>query len=173
MTLRPLTNGTKIDLGGNDAAGKLGLTDAELDFVTSGDLTIGHVNSGTVTISGTIDRPTATNVQIQSGDAIITNPGSINTLGGTLKLDPGFAGVQPITSGTDVTASTVSFAASDNLAINIAGTAVDTQYNQLSVAGTVNLSVRTWCSVEPMYRLPTIVSPSSPQRRYRDLQWSS
>ncbi len=39
-----------------------------------------------------------------------------------------------------MTASTVSFAASDNLAINIAGTAVDTQYNQLSVAGTVNLS---------------------------------
>ncbi len=140
VTLRPLTNGTKVDVGGIDVPGELGLTDTELDFVSSGDLAIGNANSGTVTISSAIDRATSTNVLIQSGDAIVTNPGSINTAGGTLKFDAGVGGVQPITSGTDVTASTVSFAAGDNLAISIAGTAVDTQYRQLSVSGTVNLS---------------------------------
>jgi hypothetical protein len=43
----------------------------------------------------------------------------------------------------DLTASTVSFADGAELAIQIDGTTVDTQYSQLNVAGTVDLTGAT------------------------------
>src|SRR5207253_5268834 len=62
------------------------------------------------------------------------------THGGTLLLHPGShpAAVKPTHAGTDATASTVSFGS--DLAIAINGATVDTQYDQLSVAGTVDLT---------------------------------
>ena len=41
VTLRQITNGQLINLGAADSAGTLGLTDAELDFVTGGTVQIG------------------------------------------------------------------------------------------------------------------------------------
>src|SRR5205807_176554 len=49
------TAGTAIDLGGGNAAGILGLTDAELDRVAAGTLQIGKGNSGAITVSAAID----------------------------------------------------------------------------------------------------------------------
>ncbi len=55
VTLAPQTDGTLINLGGADKAGTLGLTDAELDFITAGFLEIGTATSGAITVSSDID----------------------------------------------------------------------------------------------------------------------
>jgi uncharacterized repeat protein (TIGR01451 family) len=56
VVVRPKTVGTLIDLGGADAAGALGLTDAELDRITAEPLQIGDADSisGAVTVSAAI-----------------------------------------------------------------------------------------------------------------------
>jgi hypothetical protein len=48
------TAGTLIDLGGADAPGTLGLTDAELDSVTAGRLIVGDPAGGAITISAAV-----------------------------------------------------------------------------------------------------------------------
>jgi hypothetical protein len=142
-TLRPHTAGTLIDLGGADADGTLGLTDAELDQVTAGTLILGSANSGDLTVSAAISRPAATNVQLRSGGDVIFNE-NFNTNGGTLLLAPGNspAAVKPVFNGTDATASAVSFAS--DLAIVINGTTqgdgTGATYTQLTVSGNVNLT---------------------------------
>ncbi|MDX6443283.1 MAG: hypothetical protein QOH71_357 [Blastocatellia bacterium] len=140
VTLLQKTAGTLIDLGGADAAGTLGLTDAELDLVTAGTLNIGNNSSGTITVSADITRSAGTNMALTSGGDVLISGGQVNTGGGTLLLHPGNspAAVKPTKAGTDVTASTLSFGS--DLAIAINGTTVDTQYTQLKVAGSVNLT---------------------------------
>jgi len=54
-TIRTLSNGHSINLGGADVAGStLGLTDAELDRITAGTLQIGNGSSGAITVSSPI-----------------------------------------------------------------------------------------------------------------------
>ncbi|MDZ4849893.1 MAG: hypothetical protein SGI77_11390 [Pirellulaceae bacterium] len=139
VSIAPQQINRPIDLGTN-TAGRLGLTDAELDLITTNSLQIGSATSGAITVSSSITRPASTNLQLRSGGAIAINPGSINTGGGTLVFDVGSGGLQPISAGTDVTASSVSFTSGDDLAIHIAGATVDTQYRQLNVNGAVNLT---------------------------------
>lgn len=79
-TIRPLTNGTQINLGAADSAGVLGLTDGELDRITAGTLQIGNNNSGAITVSNAITRAAATNLNLTTG-------GSINFSGSTALLD--------------------------------------------------------------------------------------
>ncbi len=146
VVLRPHTAGTRIDLGGADVLSgsplTLGLTDAELDRITAGTLTIGDAASGPITVSAAITRPSATDVRLVGAGGIVFDPGSLDTAGGTLVLDPGTA-VHPLTAGMDLTASTVSFADGAQLAIQIDGTTVDTEYSQLNVAGSVDLTGAT------------------------------
>jgi RHS repeat-associated protein len=143
VTLQPLTAGTLIDLGGADVLSgsprTLGLTDAELDRITAGTLTIGNAGSGQMNITAPISRSVATDVNLISGGAIVFDPGSIDAAGGDLSLAPGTE-VRPLTAGTDATVDTVSFAAGAKLAIRIDGTTADTEYSQLSVAGAVDLT---------------------------------
>ena len=143
VVLRPHTAGTRIDLGGSDVLSgtplTLGLTDAELDRITAGTLTIGDAATGPIAISAAITRPSTTDVYLVSGEGIVFDPGSIHTGGGALVLDPGTA-VQPLTSGVDLTASSVSFSDGAQLAIRIDGTTADTEYTQLNVAGNVDLT---------------------------------
>jgi hypothetical protein len=93
VILRPLTAGTRIDLGGADVLSgsprTLGLTDAELDRITAGTLTIGNAGSGEMKITAPISRSAATDVNLISGGAIVFDPGSIDTAGGDLSLAPG------------------------------------------------------------------------------------
>ena len=93
-SIRPLTAGTKIDLGGTDVLSgsplTLGLTDAELDRITAGTLTIGDANSGAMTVSGDISRSASTHMQLQSGGAISLAAG-LNTVGGNITLTAGDA----------------------------------------------------------------------------------
>jgi hypothetical protein len=145
VTLRPYTIGVGIDLGSSSdpISGPLGLSDAELDQVTTGTLILGDATSGNLTISADISRPAATNVTLRSGGDVSFNQ-NFNTNGGTLLLAPGNspAAVKPLFNGTDATASAVSFAS--DLAIVINGTSpgngTGTTYTQLTVAGDVNLT---------------------------------
>jgi len=79
VTVRPRTHGTAIELGGNDAVGILGLTDAELDGVTAGTLQIGDVTSGAITVSAAITHPN--HLTLTTGAGI--------TVRETVTMDPG------------------------------------------------------------------------------------
>jgi mucin-19 len=144
VLFRPFTTGgsVEINLGGADGAATLGLTDAELDRVTAGTLILGDANSGKLTISNTITRPASTNVELRSGDDI-EFLAELNTDGGTLLLAPGAspAAVKPTFDGTDVTASTVSFASDLEIIINgtTAGDGTGMTHTQLTVVGIVDL----------------------------------
>src|SRR5207253_8887031 len=48
FSIVPVTSGQPIDLGGADASGVLGLTDAELDRITAGTIQVGNLASGTI-----------------------------------------------------------------------------------------------------------------------------
>ena len=164
VTLLQNANGTAINLGGADASGTLGLTNSELQYVSAVTLKIGSSNSGNITVTDNITLPTSTNVELTTGGDLIISGGQVNTGGGTLLLHPGTgAAVKPTKSGTDATASTVSFGS--NLNINIDGTTVDTQYTQLNVSGTVDLAgvslVLTGSHVPAVGDVFTIVSATS------------
>jgi hypothetical protein len=139
-TIRQKSNGVAIDLGGTDSAGTLGLTDAELDRVLAGTLRIGNSASGAMTVSADITRAAATVMNL-IGAAIHVTGGLINSAGGNVNLDAG-ASASFAKSGIDVDAGagTLAFGSGDDLSIAINGATLDTQYQQLNVAGLVNLS---------------------------------
>lgn len=142
VTILPFTNGVGIDLGSilNPVGGPLGLSDAELDRITTGTLIIGDENSGAISVSTDITRAALTNVELHSGDDINVSGGGINTAGGTLLLNSGDspATINPTFIGTDANISTLTLAG--DLGIIINGTTPDTDYTQLTVAGSVNLN---------------------------------
>ncbi len=116
VTLRQSTAGTLINLGGADAPGTLGLTDAELDrFTAATTLSIGNTSSGAVAISASITRTpvTAITVTTASGNAIAFGAaGVLNANGGNVSLVTSGAGA--ITSGSatsDILGATVSLSA--------------------------------------------------------------
>ncbi len=139
VRLQPKSTGRNIDLGGNDSATELGLTDAELDLITAGELVIGSANAGTIDVTADITRPADTDVRLSAGGDIIFSAGQVSTAGGRLLLDAPVTGtaVKPTKAGADATADNALVAADLEIAIN--GTTVDTNYNQLNVVGIVNL----------------------------------
>ena len=70
VTLRQRTTGTAITLNAADAAGVLGLTDAELDRVTAATINIGDSNAGTITVTSTISRSAPTLMNLTTGSDI-------------------------------------------------------------------------------------------------------
>ncbi|MBL4585819.1 MAG: choice-of-anchor D domain-containing protein, partial [Flavobacteriales bacterium] len=123
VTLRPESNGNAINLGGSDVANTvLGIADVEMDNVRSATptLNIGDANSGDLTISQSVTRSYATDINLYSGTGVypIYAGTDINTNGGTLTL--GGAGI---------------------LVIDIDGTTVNTQYQQLAVVGLIDLNL--------------------------------
>jgi hypothetical protein len=108
-TLRQLNNGTAINLGAADAAGTLGLTDAELDYFTASTVNIGDANSGAVTVSAPITH--GNNLIISVASAITFNQAV------TMALD------KNLTVATTSTASGISLGtANSDLAASGTGT---------------------------------------------------
>jgi hypothetical protein len=144
VTIRPQTAGLSIDLGGADSPTALGLTDQELDLVVAGTLNIGDASSGPLTITSDISRPAATDMVLSSGDAVEFTTGSVDTDGGDLTLSSGaLANVEVAHPGIDAipgASGMLSFAPGSFLAIAINGTVADSQYDQLNVAGRVDLT---------------------------------
>jgi hypothetical protein len=106
------TSANSMDLGGADAPGVLGLTDAELDRVSTPHLRFSSEGSGAITISSPITRSASTDVTFS---------------GSTTQL-------RPVATGTDLeVGGTVTLATA--LAIPITGVQADTGYPQLRIFG--------------------------------------
>lgn len=130
-TITQLTNSTNITLGAADVTGTLGLTDAELDALTAATLSIGNAQSSEITISDSITRPAATDINVTTGNNnSITFSGpsaAINTNGGDLTLGLNAVGTGAVVSGdaaTDITA--------DGLVINSASGGIGANGNSLT-----------------------------------------
>ena len=114
VTIQPTTAGHAINLGSatDAAANTVELSDAELDRISAGLLTIGSTNAGAMTLSADISAATPTTVHLRSGSGITATAGGIVetnlaiTAGGTVNFSD---------TTTDV----------DNLAISAAGQTVD------------------------------------------------
>ena len=78
-TLQPNTGGQLVNLGGADAGGTLGLTDAELDTVAAGTLRVGRANSGNMIISASLTPAGATTLSLISGSNVTENAGATIT----------------------------------------------------------------------------------------------
>lgn len=140
VTLRQKTDGLALDLGGNALSPGLHLFDVDLDKITCGTLNIGDANSGTLTVSQPITRPASTNVNLTSSGDVNFNF-SLSSGGGSVTVTPGLNHkVSAATPGNDVAMSAtglLSFANSPTLSLIINTTS---QYDQLGVAGQVNLT---------------------------------
>ena len=144
VTLRPYTNGVQIDLGSvtDPIGGPLGLSDAELDRVTTGTLHIGDANTGHITVSTDITRSASTVINLTTGGAVNFNASALNSAGGNVNISAA-GGVNPSATGIDVSMGAtgiLAFATGNDLNIPINGTAVDAQYRQLNAVGAVNLT---------------------------------
>ncbi|QEL20720.1 autotransporter-associated beta strand repeat-containing protein [Limnoglobus roseus] len=67
--VRPRTGGTKVDVGGADATGTLGLSTADLAAITAGALEIGSTAAGSLTVTTAVNRGTGT-LKLFSGSSI-------------------------------------------------------------------------------------------------------
>ncbi len=117
ITIRPLTPGTRIFLGAQDVVSGspiLGLSDDELDRITTGTLVLGSSNNLMVLQSG-ITRPAATAVQLIASALYLSLDPIFDTGGGPLTLTVGGSINQQYIGGFSIgqnltfTASTVSF----------------------------------------------------------------
>ncbi len=125
VVLRQKTATTGIDLGGADTSGTLGLTDAELDQITAGSLTIGDTATPSLNISVPVTRSAGTALTLVTATS-------------------GAAAVNPSASGTDLDLGTGGVLTlggpGAGLTFPISGLTLDTQYAQLKVTGGVNLN---------------------------------
>lgn len=126
MTLQTSTSTARVDLGGADdntgAPKVLGLTDAELDRITTPELVISSASFASLTISSPISPANAPNL--------------------TLNADAGTGSVKPAAGGTDVTL-TGTLKLDGPLAVPVTGATADVDFPQLKVAGGVNLNGRS------------------------------
>ena len=141
VTIRQQTDDQLIDLGGADAAGTLGLTDAELDFITAGTLVIGDGSSGAITVSSDID--------LTDGNAIPvlrlnTGAGVTSTAGGlavsSLEVE---AGGSVTLDDSDTAVSNLAASVVGGLTVNQAGALTVTSIQGLSgivASGDVSLT---------------------------------
>ncbi|MFZ4707777.1 MAG: beta strand repeat-containing protein, partial [Bacteroidales bacterium] len=125
LNLIPATAGVDINLGSGSevSGGPIAITADELARMSGGHLNFGDANTGTITISDAMSASTGSSVKLTTAST---------------------GGVIPSYAGTDLTlAETLSFGSGTPLKIDIAGTTVNTGYQQLNVAGVVDLTGAT------------------------------
>ena len=123
VTLLP-TNGRQIDLGSN-AAGKLGLTDSELDTITAGSILIGDSLSGAISVSAAISHTNANPITLAAA------AGQNINLNAALTTAAG-----PITLGNNVVLAVNAALDTTNAGAVPAGAAI-------TIPGTINLGSNT------------------------------
>uniref|UniRef100_UPI000685E7E8 beta strand repeat-containing protein n=1 Tax=Ciceribacter selenitireducens TaxID=448181 RepID=UPI000685E7E8 len=135
VILRPLTDGRAIILGSaSDVAAALELSDAELDrIVTSGTLTIGGDNAGSILVSALISPASVPNVTLRSGGSVNFDAGF--TISGLLTIRAGDDLFQ--LGGSVITASDV------NAFLDLAGDDGN-QGGFVNVLGTITATTRTF-----------------------------
>lgn len=121
--LKPQTASRPIDLG-TETVGSLSLTDAELDRVSAGTITVGDNSSGAITVSAAITHPDTGTITLNDNGATINLNASITTAGGALTFS------DPVALGAGVTLDTtnggavpagaaISFSSTINLGANL------------------------------------------------------
>ena len=139
VTLKPTTAGRAVTLGTN-VANTLHLSPAELGAISTYRLNIGDANSGAITNNANQALSTISNsVALTTGGALNLNASSFG-IGSANLLINAAGGINPTAAGTDATVGTASFTSGNDLNIVINGTTADTDYRQLNVVGSVNLT---------------------------------
>jgi ELWxxDGT repeat protein len=150
ISVTPSKVGQPVTLGA-DTPGTLGLTDAELDRITTSSpllgatttLVIGNASTGPIRVVATIDRSAPTYISLVSGSDIVLSGGRIDTNGpfhGKVRFSPGPLGsVWPTNSGVDVISTYTVFDRGTSLRIDISGPQPDSQYTQYNVSGIAEL----------------------------------
>lgn len=125
-TITSRSPGVAIDLGlvTETPGGPLAISPFELASLAGGTLAFGTTTSGTITLSAALTVPTGSDVTLSTATS---------------------AGVIPSASGIDLTLTgkTLRFGSGTPLKPSISGTTVDTGYQQLRVAGAVDLTGAT------------------------------
>lgn len=94
VTLEAFTAATVIDLGGPDAAGRLGLTQTELDFVVASVLQVGSTtNTGGIEVTEDIARAAGDSLSLLTGSDITQEAGDTLTATNLLAQGLGLGGV--------------------------------------------------------------------------------
>ena len=156
VSLTQKTNNTLIDLGGSDVIGinpaVLGLSDAELNHVTAGTITIGNASSGAITVSSDIHlkspSPVSTLVLTSSGTVTAATGGILVnnlaiTAGGAVAFSSGTSQVSNL--GILATSGSIRFVTADSINVTtVAGVAgLDSSNSSaditLTAGGLVNL----------------------------------
>ncbi len=124
LNIIPLTPATNFNFTSTpDTKGTMNISATELGFMSGGTINIGNSNTGVFTLSQEITAPSGSNLNL----ATAASPG----------------GLSPKVNGTEITmgsGKTLGLSGIPKLNINIAGTTVNTQYDQLLVAGDVTLT---------------------------------
>ena len=89
VTMQNRTAGTLIDVGGADASGTLGISNAEIGRVTAGSIVIGSVaqQTGNLTVSSAIDTTGASKFSLISTGGIAVNNNIAKTTAGATTLN--------------------------------------------------------------------------------------
>src|SRR5690606_25217286 len=110
--------GTLIDVGGADAAGTLGLSDVELDRITStGGIQIGNTDAGDLTVSSAVNPAASANLRLTTGGAISIDQAV--TTSGNLRLQSA-AGTVDLTAANN-TVTTVASSSTADVALTTDG----------------------------------------------------
>jgi len=100
VTFQPYSPAAGVDLGGGDAAGTLGLSDAELGRVTAGVLDV--VSGGPITVSSAIARHAGYGVMDLWTPRGVTQTAALSVANLSLRLTGGSATVALANAGNDV-----------------------------------------------------------------------
>ena len=129
VTMQNRTVGTLIDVGGTDASGTLGISNAEIGRVTAGSIVIGSVaqQTGNLTVSSAIDTTGASNFSLISTGGIAVNNNIAKTTAGATTLN--LQANSNIIVAANKTISSTSGALNTILNANSAGTGGGISFN--------------------------------------------
>jgi Abnormal spindle-like microcephaly-assoc'd, ASPM-SPD-2-Hydin/Immunoglobulin domain/HYR domain/Fn3 associated len=138
VTLRPQSNGTLINLGGDDTVGSLGLTDEELDIITASELVIGGAEAGSITVSAPIHLTNTAALTLVSGGGIgdTYSAGADVTIGSLTTSGNLAPGASP---GIFTVLGDHTLAANSTFTVEIGGPMPGTQHDQLSISGSMEI----------------------------------
>ncbi len=114
----------------------LSLTDAELDRVTAGSLSITATGTGGVTVTEAITRPSATAVGISTGS------GNVSILGASSRIDTSGGSLTVTTTGSITSDATTALAGS-TITINGPAVSIGTSTNPIAISATSLSSTST------------------------------
>ena len=144
LTILQQTNGVAFNLGSttDNAASTIELSDAELDHITANTINLGNANSGVITVSNAISRPSATNLILTAGSnkdvSFSGGTAGLNANGGNVSLIN--SGTGSITSGSapnDIIANRVSLTSGSG-GIGLSGNPLNFDANQLVTSSSGN-----------------------------------